>query len=361
MIGSILVLLVVSLLSYFTLKPTVDYFIEYFKLKKTGAPFGTLHFFNPHMNPIAKYFQTFNNEDDRKELLNLFKTSKVVIMNRGSVYMALVKDAKLIRDIAIKKSKSYEKPTEMYQIFEQYGPNVLTSEGETWKTQRNFFNPVFSQEKYFETFVDHVVKYGNKFMDMHLQSNETRFEYLFLKFNISEKIKHLTLDILANSVFGVEINALTPKALSKYKKDEIPKDVTMTFLDSLNFIIYGIVWKSLGGDYIAPFIPIEYVQKIAKATMNFEAHMKFIIEKSKRDSENIPGLLQLMINSIEGNESFELTEKSMMSNTMIYLFAGHETTAVTINWVIREMCANPQVQEKVSKIFFNISSYTKNH
>jgi cytochrome P450 len=344
MIGLILVLLVVSLLGYLTLKSTFTYFIRYFKIKKSGIPMGSLYFFHPR-NPFSKYFQTFNNEEDRKEIISLFEKSNLVVVNRGNTFITLVKDPKIIRDMSIKKS--YEKPVEFYTIFEQYGPNVLSSEGDTWKVQRNFFNPVFSQEKYFETFVDHVLKYGNKFMEMHLQSNETKIEYVLIKFNIREKLKHLTLDILANSVFGVEINALTPKALSEYKEDEIPKGVTMTFLDSLNFIIYGIVWKRLGGDYIAPFIPVEYVQKIAKATLNFEVHMKFIIEKAKKYPENIPGLLQLMINSIEGNESFELTEKSMMSNTMIFLFAGHETTAVTLNWVFRELCANPKVQEKV--------------
>jgi cytochrome P450 len=184
MIGSILFLLVVGLLTYFSVKSTVIYFIQYFKLKKTGVPFGTLHFFNPTMNPFAKYFKIFNNDDDRKELLNLLKTSRVAIMNRGSYFIAIVKDPKLIRDIAVKKSKSYEKPIQMYDIFEHFGPNVLTTEGEPWKIQRNFFNPVFSQEKYFKTFVDHVLKYGNKFMEMHFQSNEPKIEYLSFKFHI---------------------------------------------------------------------------------------------------------------------------------------------------------------------------------
>ena len=80
-----------------------------------------------------------------------------------------------------------------------------------------------------------------------------------------------------------------------------------------------------------------------------EAKKKEVVEKRKAD------LVTLLATS--QTEETTLSPKEILSDAFIFMFAGHETTAVTLNFCFRLIALNPHVQQKVTKIVIVFLAY----
>jgi cytochrome P450 len=160
-------------------------------------------------------------------------------------------------------------------------------------------------------------------------------------------------------VFGIQIHAMDPLDFSTMKREQIPEGVTMTFFDSVDNLFHGMAYNKYLKKEILQLIPNQKVRKVTKSVTDFKAYIKFFIERAKKSRENFPGLLQFYVDSLEAEQSneskpetqkkLEDIEEMLISNAFIFLFAGHETTSIVLNWALRRLCRHPKVQQKVFK------------
>jgi cytochrome P450 family 3 subfamily A len=80
-----------------------------------------------------------------------------------------------------------------------------------------------------------------------------------------------------------------------------------------------------------------------------ESYMRELISyRLKNLNENRHDLLSLLVSSnAEQIAEKSLTEQELIADVFIFLLAGHETSATTLNWMLYELCLQPEIQEKM--------------
>eukprot|EP01080_Neovahlkampfia_damariscottae_P009194 gene9194-1280_t len=326
--------------------------ILYYTEKAKGIPIGSAHFIHPAF-PFAEYLGKPTPLETERIIFETSKKYNTPFVKQiiGFYVSISVCDYQIIHDICIKKSKSFIKPVEVYDLLDAFGPNVLTTTGEEWKHQRLLFNPVFSQDAYLGFVCNATAKFTNQLMNEKLTNEENE---LCLK----QPFTALALDVLSSSIFGIEAKALNPMDIKDYKEGEIPKNVSMTIVDSLMNIISGLVVNLLLTKRIARNIPFGQFKKQSKSVDDFMAYGKFMLEKGllkQIDDNSQDALIQMMLKARDAEDSeFKLSDEELISNMFIFFFAGHETTAGTLHWAMQCLASNPKVQEKLFQEVYGV-------
>jgi cytochrome P450 len=141
----------------------------------------------------------------------------------------------------------------------------------------------------------------------------------------------MTLDVLGKAVFNFDFNAL--------KEDSSP------FLDSYNFIMSRIFDPIR---FLAPVLidslPIEKSKRFYAEIDKFTNLMQGVIEKKRKEKDENPDLLGMMLNSAD---SGQLTDQELRNNIFIFFLAGHDTTAGTLSFAMGCLALYPDVQQKL--------------
>jgi cytochrome P450 len=172
MFQTIAILLLMICVLRLLLGSTFIWLQRYLKLKNSGVPCASFYFLTPQLNPLSKFFQSYQPETRMKEVLEIFDEtkSKFVHVVDGEIHSVYVKDKDIVKDI-FKRSKEYTKPVELYEFFKYFGENVLTAQGSEWNHQRSSFNGFFTQERFLKVYTSSVHKYANKFMDLFIKKH----------------------------------------------------------------------------------------------------------------------------------------------------------------------------------------------
>jgi len=95
--------------------------------------------------------------------------------------------------------------------------------------------------------------------------------------------------------------------------------------------------------------PIKKLNTIGTAFDEFDQYILEIINSKKDDTEEYgDDLLSLMLKANKSEEvSKALTDREMIGNTFMFLFAGHETTANTLSFALGLLALHPDIQQKV--------------
>lgn len=229
----------------------------------------------------------------------------------------IISDPDLVKEILITRAKEFPKPQERYSIFEDYGPNILSSVGEEWRKQRKLCDPAFSQknlEYLTEVSYDATMEQISKWKDGDF-------------IDVEGDISLITFDIISKAGFGynekdIDVKKL-PKNIAPFK-ETIKVSVQPSTLIT-KFLVPPTLLK------IMEYLPFDNIAKKLKTTRDdLEVYLKLIIQnrKESKEKENYD-LLTLLLQS--NDEKEVLTNQEVISNTFIFLLAGHETTATSLS------------------------------
>ncbi|KAJ3313035.1 hypothetical protein HDV04_002323 [Boothiomyces sp. JEL0838] len=144
--------------------------------------------------------------------------------------------------------------------------------------------------------------------------------------------------------------------------ESMTNDVFMLVVNYLykRFAMPIFLHKALGADVTSP--------KVAKAKSNVYSFLKELanerlekIRSNKDDQENwdMDVLHRLLISQEKGL----LTEEEVYGELVGFFFAGHETTANTLTYLVYELCKNPSIAEKlyqeVKQVDFESEKFTE--
>ncbi|QRV82620.1 cytochrome P450 family protein [Ceratobasidium sp. AG-Ba] len=233
-----------------------------------------------------------------------------------------------------------------------FGPNISTTEGETWKMHRRIVQQAFTDKNlqlvWSETglLLDKILEQWDE-----QQGQEVRIPH------VQDMTKELGLAVFSAAALG---RRMTLDHTSSEKK---PLGYVHSFPQALSIVSGGIInrlllpsWAedlTLAGQNLASGF-IEFKKYLSTMVRLYQNHGK--LDRNLLGSEDSPmaGSESLFMNILvtAGEESkapqnMDFKQQDILGNTFLLLFAGHETTANGIAFSLGLLAAHPEVQERV--------------
>lgn len=159
-------------------------------------------------------------------------------------------------------------------------------------------------------------------------------------FRVKETFTRYATDVIATSAFGVKVNSIKDRDNEFYTNartaiQEIGKPLWVLK------IVFMMNFSKLMRTFGATFFP--------KSTDKFfKKLIKETIELRKKNNVVRPDMLQLLINAMTNNEKEKnVSLDDIVGQAFIFFLAGFETSSSFMSFLILELAAHPEVQEKL--------------
>ncbi|WP_254545223.1 cytochrome P450 [Halomarina pelagica] len=211
--------------------------------------------------------------------------------------------------------------------FEEFGGNefapdgVLFTEGEQWRAQRTVLQNAFT--------LDRIERYGGTMVDVAADHAARWGDGEELAVN--RQFSDLTVDVLARTLFDLDVDgrgeAITSVARAINERGD-PRTLSNFFLPS--------------------WVPTPSQRRYDRAMAAFEDIVDELIEERRRvgDLEERDDLLSLLL-AAEEPDGYRHSEGELRDQLLTFLFAGHETTSLTLAYTTLLLTRHPDVLERL--------------
>ena len=303
-----------------------------------------------------------------------------------------VADADVITQVT-QRWKDFRKPVETYQVLDIYGPSVLSTEGATWQRHRRITGPPFHERN--SRFVvleiwQNIWYYLTDKLPLSLvfQESIAQGKGILASFihdgtdsgstpgqePIVEDIGHWLMLVALNVISGAGFNLHIPWNTQSVELESISHQVnpnvvkkkgptielskTERIQQSVSLVSSRFPLLILFPSWLLRISPNRSMRDVQTASEDFLAYMRKMIADyqsipdTKGDEMAAPtsgrgDLLGSMVRAGKADKSMALTEKEIIGNLFVFVIAGHETTAITLQTGLLLLAINPSFQEEV--------------
>ncbi|XP_004691967.2 PREDICTED: cytochrome P450 3A12-like [Condylura cristata] len=298
--------------------------------KKLGIPGPTPI---PFLGTVLAYRKGFWDFD-----MNCFKKyGKMWGFYDGRQAVLAITDPDMIKTVLVK---------ECYTVFTNrrpFGPvgfmknAVSVAEDDQWKRLRSLLSPTFTSGKLKEMFPI-ISKYGDVLVG-NMRKEAENGEPVNLK-NI---FGAYSMDVITSTSFGVSVDSLNnPKDPFV---ENTQKLLRFNFLDP--FILLITLFP-----FLTPVFEMLDISLFPKSVTGFfrKSIKKMKESRLNDDQQHRVDLLQLMINSqnfkdVDNHKA--MSDLEIMAQSIIFIFAGYETTSSSLSFLMYALATHPDVQKKL--------------
>ena len=210
---------------------------------------------------------------------------------------------------------------------EFFGKGLLFSNGDYWLRQRRLIQPAFHREK-LQGLYDIIIKSIDEFL---LQFPVGK------SINIYPLIHQLSFNIIIQSLFDIKLSS------------QIMEEISQIFTELQYFLIKDINQPLRRLFY--PFTGTENIQ--LKKAKRLREIFTGIINERKASDKNCDDLLDMLLKSKYEDTGEAMTNEQIVDEVLILIFAGHETTANTLSWLLYLLSTNNDTVQKLITSFDN--------
>jgi cytochrome P450 len=222
--------------------------------------------------------------------------------------------------------KNYVKGWAYDGLRELSGDNLITLDGDRWKTRRRLAQPSFhrgSVDKLVramvdmaELFFDDAAKKGARVVDMH------------------REMTGLTLDVVVEALFG--------RGLSE--EAEVPYAILRDAL--------AVVGERSGGAPLPTWLPTPSNLRFKRTKRGLDDAVTRVIRaaRARYDAGERDGtLISMLLDARDEDTGVALTDDELMPEAIGLFVAGHETTALTMTWLFTYLDDAPGVKQRLTE------------
>jgi cytochrome P450 len=224
----------------------------------------------------------------------------------------------ILRDNHINYEKSALSTKTAARLF---GRGLLFSNGEAWLKQRRLIQPAFHQAKIqglFAIVADKVCAFVQS-----MPEGEN--------IDLYRLMHQLSFKVLVHSLFDINLS------------EETIADLGICFTDLQDFLLKDV--NQPLRKLIYPFNRADQV--ILRKSGRIRKILQKIIEDRKKDEAIHNDLLDMLLSARYEDSGLAMEEEQMLDEISVLLFAGHETTANTVSWLLYLLATHPEVAGKL--------------
>ncbi|WP_128476053.1 cytochrome P450 [Halorussus pelagicus] len=196
---------------------------------------------------------------------------------------------------------------------------LLLTEGEVWRDQRVRIQPAFTPDK-IQSYADAMVTYADRLGDELVDSELV---------NVEDVMSELTLEILAKSLFDVDVSGRL--------------DVVRAAAAALN----ERGDASGASAFLPNWVPTRKNRRFKRAMADFESMVDDLIAERRRDGpDSYDDLLSVLLDA-EGPDGTTMADDVVRDQMVTFLFAGHETTALALTYAWHLLARNPDKLDRL--------------
>ena len=235
-----------------------------------------------------------------------------------------------------------------------FNHNIGSARGDEWRDVRSSLSPVFTSGK-MKAMMKFIVEVSENLLAEIEKKSETG------EFELKDVTGKFSLDALASCAFGINFNSFGGEK-------------SAAFVDHASELFKQDIWGLLALFKFLPGVPWLFkildinVQK-PKTTKFFRDIVTETLKTRAASGERRNDIIDMMVDAmkqiamekeeIEQDEQFEvdmkfshkqrrkLTEQDIISNLIVLLIVGYDTTGMTLAAVLWDLAENEQVQEKL--------------
>ncbi|XVE67860.1 hypothetical protein DITRI_Ditri09bG0021700 [Diplodiscus trichospermus] len=259
----------------------------------------------------------------------------------------LTSNAMNVNYILSKNFLNYEKGSEFREIFKPFGDGIVTSDSDSWKTQRKNLQLLMIKNNKFVTYQDivfrQVLEQGLIPVLEHVTKQGTEFD-------LEDVLQRFDYDNICLLALGFDPKTLSvsfPEVASKVAFNDI-EDALM-----YRYVVPVMFWKLLQWLQIGEEKRLSKAMKIADdflygciATKREKLRSTTRVEEDEFDL-----LAALMIEEHEGGEilsvSEKISDKFLRDTAFNFLAAGKDTISAGLSWFFWLITTHPHVETKI--------------
>ncbi len=196
---------------------------------------------------------------------------------------------------------------------------LLSSDGDLWETQREIIQPEFVGER-LASYADTTGDAVEALLTEWPEAGER---------DLLDEVGALTLQVIARSLFGYDVT----RAESRRVRNALD-----TFGEELAFSPLGVVLP----DRLQPGPSTAFED----ANDALDAFAHDVIDRHRARDDPPRNMLTALL-AAERDPSVELSANELVDETVLFLTAGHETTALTITYAFYWLSQRPDVRRRV--------------
>nr|XP_048289398.1 cytochrome P450 3A11-like isoform X2 [Myodes glareolus]XP_048289400.1 cytochrome P450 3A11-like isoform X2 [Myodes glareolus] len=258
----------------------------------------------------------------------------------GQTPVLAITDTEMMKNILVK---------ECYSVFtnrRKFGPvgiiskSINLSKDEEWKRIRALLSPAFTPGKLKEMFLI-IEEYGD-ILVKYLRKEAEKGKPL----NMKEVFGAYSMDVITSATFGVNVDSL-----NNPKDPFVEKNKNLIRFDFFKPLLMSVALFPV-------LIPIYERLNISVFSKDSIAFFKNFVERMKENRLNTKqkyrvDFLQLMMNShinFKDKESHKaLSDIEMLAQSIMFIFAGYETTSSTLAFTLYLLATHPDMQKKLQE------------
>ncbi len=231
----------------------------------------------------------------------------------------LVTDAEYAQEILQKRNRNYLKEPRLMRILEDGADKTMfTTDGDEWMWRRRLMQPAFHR-KQIAAFCDAIVSETEKMLAT-FEAGATE--------DMDEAMKMVTMMIIGRTMFNVDMAGDSAELHDAYR--------TLG-----KFLINRIT------DFTAPplWVPTKANREFKQINETIVNALSTIMDDRRKSTEPHNDLLEMLLGMVDVEDGF--TQTQMIYEMSSIVFAGHETTATTLTWLLYALTQNPDVEQKL--------------
>ncbi|KDR78664.1 hypothetical protein GALMADRAFT_137685 [Galerina marginata CBS 339.88] len=232
------------------------------------------------------------------------------------------------------------------------GRGVVWAGGETHVRHRKLINPAFTteaQRPFYPVFRRVAAQLTSQWKDNLQVGDCSKFQVM----DISRGLVNTTLDIIGEAVFDYHFGSLDGRA----EKNEFSEVFHNLFADSTLFppksaILFAASWAYWPEGILryVDHLPFrQFVRFKEFITLGKRLGKELVKNQAPvNNSEKRRDILSILVAANQSNSRADrLSEDEVLSQVTTLLFAGHDTTATTLTWIMYELANHPEDQASV--------------
>ncbi|WPH00163.1 Hypothetical protein R9X50_00298600 [Acrodontium crateriforme] len=286
----------------------------------------------------------------------------VVSPGKNTVYVA---DAGVVAQIVTRRG-DFVKPLELYDSLDIFGKNVVTTEGAVWRHHRKITAPSFSERNNRLVWLETLHQASTLMSGIMGSEEESRSRAIW---DFAESANRLSLHVISRAGFGRRL--FWPH---ENRDKDIPEGHTMSYTDSLHTLLQNIIVVLLTPKTLMKYSPLKIHKETYESYREWGQYMRDMynekraeIKAGKSFGDDNMDLMGALLKGAgitadspnekanKGQEKQIFTDDEIFGNAFVFILAGHETAANTINFSILFMAlkwsTQKHLQEELDEIF----------
>jgi cytochrome P450 len=236
--------------------------------------------------------------------------------------MVLATSPDAIRDILSTKDDSVDKTTPVFeQVRHVIGASLSDLPFEPWKSRRRTLQPVFTKQR--------VSEFGGHMEQAAQSVSEGWREDAVI--DLDAECRTITLRALGRSVLGLDL---------EQRADEV--------VEPLRVALAYAVGRATSPLRAPRWLPTPGRQRARAASAKLHALTQEILRDCRADPTRVAPLVHALIAAVDPATGKRLSDEEICDELVMFLFAGHDTTATALTYALWSLGHHAECQDRVA-------------